>query len=167
MSHLRFGSNCSATRSSGSAISTRSQARCSPPTAKSSSTRPSTTSCRPRRSTTPSAVSGPSWTSDWPNLRSAGKLLEAQRLQARTMYDLEMIQEVGYCSGIENYARHLAGLPAGAKPYTLVDYFPERLSTVHRRIARDASPVAGDVGRRPQPQRSARRARLPPAQRLG
>jgi excinuclease ABC subunit B len=57
-------------------------------------------------------------------LRSEGKLLEAQRLQARTMYDLEMIQEVGYCSGIENYARHLAGLPAGARPYTLVDYFP-------------------------------------------
>ncbi len=59
------------------------------------------------------------------DLRSQGKLLEAQRLQARTMYDLEMIQEVGYCSGIENYSRHLAGLPAGAKPYTLVDYFPK------------------------------------------
>jgi excinuclease ABC subunit B len=58
-------------------------------------------------------------------LRSEGKLLEAQRLQARTMYDLEMIQEVGYCSGIENYSRHLAGLPAGARPYTLVDYFPK------------------------------------------
>ena len=57
--------------------------------------------------------------------RSEGKLLEAQRLQARTMYDLEMIQEVGYCSGIENYSRHLAGLPAGARPYTLVDYFPK------------------------------------------
>jgi excinuclease ABC subunit B len=58
-------------------------------------------------------------------LRSEGKLLEAQRLQARTMYDLEMLQEVGYCSGIENYSRHLAGLPAGARPYTLVDYFPK------------------------------------------
>jgi excinuclease ABC subunit B len=58
-------------------------------------------------------------------LRGGGKLLEAQRLQARTMYDLEMIQEVGYCSGIENYARHLAGLPPGARPYTLVDYFPD------------------------------------------
>ena len=49
-------------------------------------------------------------------LRSQGKLLEAQRLEARTKYDLEIIQEVGYCSGIENYARHLAGLPAGARP---------------------------------------------------
>jgi excinuclease ABC subunit B len=58
-------------------------------------------------------------------LRSEGKLLEAQRLQARTMYDLEMIEEVGYCSGIENYSRHLAGLPAGSRPYTLVDYFPK------------------------------------------
>jgi excinuclease ABC subunit B len=57
--------------------------------------------------------------------RTEGKLLEAQRLQARTMYDIEMIEEVGYCSGIENYARHLAGLPAGARPYTLVDYFPK------------------------------------------
>ena len=58
-------------------------------------------------------------------LRGQAKLLEAQRLQARTMYDIEMIQEVGYCSGIENYARHLAGLPAGARPYTLLDYFPD------------------------------------------
>jgi len=58
-------------------------------------------------------------------LRGQGKLLEAQRLEARTMYDIEMIQEVGYCSGIENYARHLAGLPPGARPYTLIDYFPE------------------------------------------
>jgi excinuclease ABC subunit B len=56
--------------------------------------------------------------------RQEGKLLEAQRLQARTMYDIEMLQEVGYCSGIENYSRHLSGLPAGARPYTLIDYFP-------------------------------------------
>jgi len=58
-------------------------------------------------------------------LRQEGKLLEAQRLEARTMYDLEMMQEIGYCSGIENYARHLSGLPAGARPYTLIDYFPK------------------------------------------
>jgi len=56
--------------------------------------------------------------------RREGRLLEAQRLQARTMYDIEMIQEVGYCSGIENYARHLSGLAPGARPYTLIDYFP-------------------------------------------
>jgi excinuclease ABC subunit B len=58
-------------------------------------------------------------------LRGQGKLLEAQRLEARTLYDLEMIQEVGYCSGIENYARHLSALPPGARPYTLIDYFPK------------------------------------------
>jgi excinuclease ABC subunit B len=58
-------------------------------------------------------------------LRSQAKLLEAQRLEARTKYDIEMLQEVGYCSGIENYSRHLAGLPTGAKPYTLIDYFPK------------------------------------------
>ncbi|MFQ5411221.1 MAG: excinuclease ABC subunit UvrB [Phycisphaerae bacterium] len=57
--------------------------------------------------------------------RRQGKLLEAQRLAARTRYDMEMMLEVGYCSGIENYSRHLAGTEPGAKPYTLVDYFPE------------------------------------------
>jgi len=58
-------------------------------------------------------------------LRRQGRLLEAQRLAARTKYDMEMMLEVGYCSGIENYTRHLAGTPPGSKPYTLVDYFPE------------------------------------------
>ena len=58
-------------------------------------------------------------------LRRLGKLLEAQRLSARTRYDLEMIQEVGYCSGIENYSRHFNGTPPGTKPYTLIDYFPD------------------------------------------
>jgi excinuclease ABC subunit B len=57
-------------------------------------------------------------------LRHQGKLLEAQRLLARTKYDVEMLLEVGYCSGIENYSRHLNGTAPGAKPYTLVDYFP-------------------------------------------
>ncbi|MBV8779879.1 MAG: excinuclease ABC subunit UvrB, partial [Phycisphaerae bacterium] len=59
------------------------------------------------------------------HLRSQGKLLEAQRLLARTKYDLEMILEVGYCSGIENYSRHLDGRKPGDKPYTLIDYFPK------------------------------------------
>jgi excinuclease ABC subunit B len=57
--------------------------------------------------------------------KQEGKLLEAQRLQARTMYDLEMLQEVGFCSGIENYSRHLTGLPPGSRPYTLINYFPK------------------------------------------
>ncbi len=58
-------------------------------------------------------------------LRSQGKLLEAQRLEQRTKFDLEMIKEIGYCSGIENYSRHLDGRPPGSRPYTLFDYFPE------------------------------------------
>ncbi len=58
-------------------------------------------------------------------LRGEGKLLEAQRLNARTRYDIEMIREVGFCSGIENYARHMAALAPGAKPFTLLDYFPD------------------------------------------
>ncbi|XJZ26908.1 excinuclease ABC subunit UvrB [Bacillota bacterium Lsc_1132] len=58
-------------------------------------------------------------------LRSKDKLLEAQRLEQRTRYDLEMMREMGFCSGIENYSRHLTLRPAGSTPYTLLDYFPE------------------------------------------
>ena len=58
-------------------------------------------------------------------LTGEGKLLEAQRLEQRTNYDLEMMQEMGYCSGIENYSRHLTHRAPGATPYTLLDYFPE------------------------------------------
>ena len=58
-------------------------------------------------------------------LKGTGKLLEAQRLEQRTNYDLEMIEEMGYCSGIENYSRHLTHRKAGDTPYTLLDYFPE------------------------------------------
>jgi len=85
-------------------------------------------------------------------LRSQGKLLEAQRLEARTMYDIEMIQEVGYCSGIENYARHLAGLPPGARPYTLIDYFPKDfllfIDESHATIPQLRAMWAGDRSRK-------------------
>ncbi|MCD6289536.1 MAG: excinuclease ABC subunit UvrB [Anaerolineae bacterium] len=57
-------------------------------------------------------------------LRAADKLLEAQRLEQRTRYDIEMLREVGYCSGIENYSRHLDQRPPGSPPWTLLDYFP-------------------------------------------
>ncbi|NOZ55935.1 MAG: excinuclease ABC subunit UvrB [Calditrichaeota bacterium] len=57
--------------------------------------------------------------------RSQGKLLEAQRLEMRTNYDIEMMQELGYCPGIENYSRYLSGRKPGERPYTLLDYFPE------------------------------------------
>lgn len=58
-------------------------------------------------------------------LKGQDRLLEAQRLEQRTHYDLEMMQEVGYCSGIENYSRHFSGRKAGEPPFTLLDYFPE------------------------------------------
>ena len=58
-------------------------------------------------------------------LEAQGKLLEAQRLKMRTEYDLEMLQEMGFCNGIENYSRHLSGRPAGSKPFTLLDFFPK------------------------------------------
>ncbi len=57
--------------------------------------------------------------------RSHGKLLEAQRLEMRTKYDLEMMEEIGFCSGIENYSRYLSGRQAGERPFTLIDYFPD------------------------------------------
>ncbi len=63
-------------------------------------------------------------------LRSLGKLLEAQRLEQRTRFDLEMLREVGYCQGIENYARHLSGRPPGSRAYCLLDYFPEDFLTI-------------------------------------
>jgi len=58
-------------------------------------------------------------------LQAGGKLLEAQRLEQRTNYDLEMMREIGFCSGIENYSRHLTGRKPGQPPFTLLDYFPE------------------------------------------
>jgi len=58
-------------------------------------------------------------------LRSQGKLLEAARLEARTNYDIEMLQEAGYCTGVENYSRHLSRRPPGSPPWTLLDYFPD------------------------------------------
>ncbi|MBX2821577.1 MAG: excinuclease ABC subunit UvrB [Rhodothermaceae bacterium] len=63
-------------------------------------------------------------------LREMGKLLEAQRLEQRTMFDLEMMREVGYCSGIENYSRHLSGLAPGERPHCLFDYFPDDMLLV-------------------------------------
>jgi excinuclease ABC subunit B len=63
-------------------------------------------------------------------LRGANKLVEAQRLESRTLYDIEMLQEMGYCPGIENYSRHLSGRKPGERPLTLIDYFPRPFITV-------------------------------------
>jgi excinuclease ABC subunit B len=63
-------------------------------------------------------------------LRNMDKLLEAQRLEQRTMFDLEMLQEVGYCSGIENYSRYFSGRKPGERPWTLIDFFPDDFLTI-------------------------------------
>jgi len=63
-------------------------------------------------------------------LRSSDKLLEAQRLEQRTNFDLEMMMEVGYCSGIENYSRYFSGRKPGERPYTLIDFFPDNFLTI-------------------------------------
>jgi len=85
-------------------------------------------------------------------LRSENKLVEAQRLEQRTHYDLEMMQEMGYCSGIENYSRHLTQRQAGAPPFTLLDYFPEDFLIVidesHVTIPQIRAMYAGDRSRK-------------------
>jgi excinuclease ABC subunit B len=85
-------------------------------------------------------------------LRHQGKLLEAQRLLARTKYDVEMLAEVGYCSGIENYTRHLNQTAPGAKPYTLIDYFPKDFLLVidesHATIPQIGAMYGGDRSRK-------------------
>jgi excinuclease ABC subunit B len=85
-------------------------------------------------------------------LRDQGKLLEAQRLNARTRYDLEMMMEMGYCPGIENYSRHLSGRPAGAPPYTLFDFFPKEFLLIvdesHVTVPQIRGMFAGDHSRK-------------------
>ncbi len=75
--------------------------------------------------------------------QQSGKLVEAQRIYQRTMYDLEMMRELGFCSGIENYSRHLAGRPPGSQPYTLIDFFPADFITVIDESHVTVSQIAG------------------------
>ncbi|HHU69852.1 MAG TPA: excinuclease ABC subunit UvrB [Thermoanaerobacterales bacterium] len=85
-------------------------------------------------------------------LRSQDKLLEAQRLEQRTKYDIEMMREMGYCTGIENYSRHLSGRKAGEPPYTLIDYFPEDFLIIidesHVTVPQIRAMYAGDRSRK-------------------
>ena len=86
------------------------------------------------------------------DLENRGKLLEAQRLRMRTEYDLEMIQQVGFCSGIENYSRHIDGREAGSAPATLIDYFPEDFLTIidesHVTVPQIGGMYEGDMSRK-------------------
>ncbi|MCL2149643.1 MAG: excinuclease ABC subunit UvrB [Dehalococcoidia bacterium] len=85
-------------------------------------------------------------------LKGQGKLLEAARLEARTNYDLEMLEQAGYCSGVENYSRHLAGRTAGSAPWTLLDYFPKDFVLVidesHMTIPQIRGMYHGDIARK-------------------
>jgi excinuclease ABC subunit B len=85
-------------------------------------------------------------------LRSQDKLLEAQRLEQRTHYDLEMLREVGYCAGIENYSRHLDQRPAGSPPWTLMDYFPPDFLLIidesHMTVPQIRGMYGGDLSRK-------------------
>ncbi len=85
-------------------------------------------------------------------LRSQNKLLEAQRLEMRTNYDLEMMEEIGYCSGIENYSRHISGRAKGEPPYTLLDFFPEEYLMIidesHQSIPQVQAMYRGDRSRK-------------------
>ncbi len=85
-------------------------------------------------------------------LKEQGKLLEAQRLEQRTRFDLEMIRELGYCPGIENYSRHLSGRKAGEPPPTLLDYFPEGYLTIvdesHQTLPQVRAMFHGDRSRK-------------------
>jgi len=84
--------------------------------------------------------------------RREDKLLEAQRLEQRTLFDLEMLQEIGFCSGIENYSRHLDGRPPGSRPATLLDYFPSDMLMVidesHITVPQINGMYRGDVSRK-------------------
>lgn len=84
--------------------------------------------------------------------KSEDKLLEAQRIAERTNFDVEMLRETGFCSGIENYSRHLAGMPAGATPHTLMDYFGDDYLLIidesHKTIPQVRSMYAGDQSRK-------------------
>ncbi|MDK8451395.1 excinuclease ABC subunit UvrB [Corynebacterium mastitidis] len=86
------------------------------------------------------------------DLENRGKLLEAQRLRMRTEYDLEMIEQVGFCSGIENYSRHIDGREAGSAPATLIDYFPEDFLTIidesHVTVPQIGGMYEGDMSRK-------------------
>ena len=122
--------------------------------------RPST-SRRSRRSSARSPRSGTSSRSQVKQFEREGRMLEAHRIRQRTEYDLEMMQELGFCNGIENYSRILEGRPAGSHPFTLLDYFPDDFVDLRRRVASDGPADRRDVRGRPLAQADARRLRLP------
>ena len=95
--------------------------------------------------------------------KSEGKLIEAQRIEQRTRYDMEMLQEIGFCKGIENYSRVLSGREPGSAPLYAAGLLPRRLPAVRGRVPRDVAPGAGHVRRGQGPEGDAGQLRLPAA----
>ena len=96
-------------------------------------------------------------------LQSQGKLLEAQRLEQRTRFDMEMLEEMGYCQGIENYSRHLTGRKPGEPPPTLMEYLPANALVIVDESHVTVPQTRGHVPRRPLPKVNPRRVWLPPS----
>ena len=161
----RCASSCSTARSRSCRSSIRSPARCMrklprytvyPKIALRRRTR-DTRARRDRDDQGRAAASG------WSSSTRQNKLVEAQRLQQRTQFDLEMMAEIGYCNGIENYSRHLTGAHAGRAAADPVRLPAAGCAAGRRRIARDDSAARRDVQGRPLAQGNAGRVRFPPA----
>ena len=143
----------SATRSSACSTSTRSPASCSRTTSSTSrSGRPRTTTSRRARSRRRSRRSARELNERCAELEAEGKLLESHRLRQRTQYDMEMLREMGFCNGIENYSRILDGRAPGERPYCLIDYFPDDfvcfLDESHQTVPQIGGMYEGDRSRK-------------------
>jgi excinuclease ABC subunit B len=116
------------------------------------SSRRRTTPRAPRPCSGPVAASKTNSRTQLATFQSEGKLLEAQRLRSRTEHDLEMLEQTGFCAGIENYSAHLDGRKPGERPYTLLDYFPEDYLVVidesHVAVPQVRGQYAGDRSRK-------------------
>ena len=157
------GSRCSATRSSGSTTCTRSPARSCARSRSCSSSRRRHYVAGPERMERAIRGIEAELEQRLAELEKQGKLLEAQRLRMRTTYDIEMMRQVGFCSGIENYSRHIDGRAPGSRGQLPHRLLPGRLPAGHRRVARDRAADRRHVRGRHEPQADARRARLPAA----
>ena len=159
----RCGSNSSATRSTGSPASIRSAARRSSRWNRSRFSPRGITSRPPTRCASRMGTIRAELDERIAELEKQGKLLEAQRLKMRTTFDLEMMEEMGFCNGIENYSRHTSGRPPGSRPFTLIDFFPKDFLTIidesHVAVPQIGGMYEGDM----LAQDGAGRARLPAA----
>ena len=156
-------SRSSATRSRRSSSSIRSPARRPISWCASASTPTATTSYRAPPCARRSSRSGSSSPGGWRSSTPRASCWRAQRLEQRTLFDLEMMEATGSCAGIENYSRYLTGRNPGEPPPTLFEYLPEERASDRGRIPRHRAAVGRHVPRRLQAQVHTRRVRLPPA----